>query len=60
MNSLSVYTSAGHKRASDRFIDDHELPCGCWELSSVPLKEQSVLLTTEQSQKPLLDAFTKK
>ena len=24
-----------------------ELPCGCWELNLVPLKEQPVLLTTE-------------
>jgi hypothetical protein len=24
-------------------------PCGCWELNSGPLEEQSVLLTTEPS-----------
>jgi hypothetical protein len=30
-------------------IDDYEPPCGCWELNSGPLEEQSVLLTAEQS-----------
>jgi E3 ubiquitin-protein ligase NEDD4 len=27
--------------------DGCEPPCGCWELNSKPLEEQSVLLTTE-------------
>jgi hypothetical protein len=27
--------------------DGCEPPCGCWELNSGPLEEQSVLLTTE-------------
>jgi hypothetical protein len=30
-----------------------ELPCGCWELNSGPLEEQSVLLTAEPSLHPL-------
>ena len=34
--------------------DGCEPPCGCWELNSGPLEEQSVLLTTEPSlQRPL-------
>jgi hypothetical protein len=36
------------KRASDPITDGCELPCGCWELNSWPLEEQSLLLTTEQ------------
>ena len=30
-------------------IHCYELLCGCWELSPGPLKEQTVLLTTEPS-----------
>ena len=30
-------------------IDGCEPPCGCWELNSGHLEEQSVLLTTESS-----------
>jgi hypothetical protein len=29
-----------------------EPPCGCWDLNSGPLKEQSVLLPAEPSHKP--------
>ena len=29
-----------------------EPPCGCWDLNSGPLEEQSVLLTTEPSLQP--------
>jgi hypothetical protein len=29
-----------------------EPPCGCWDLNSVPLEEQSVLLPTEPSHQP--------
>jgi hypothetical protein len=35
------------KRASDPITDGCEPSCGCWELNSGPLKEQSVLLTSE-------------
>jgi hypothetical protein len=35
------------RRASDLITDDREPPCGCWELNSGPLEEQSVFLTTE-------------
>ena len=37
------------KRASDPTTDGHEPLCGCWKLNSGPLKEQSVLLTSELS-----------
>ena len=37
------------KRESDLVTDGCEPPCGCWELNSGPLEEQSVLLTTEPS-----------
>ena len=37
------------KRASDSITDDCELPCGCWELNSGPLEEQSMLLIAEPS-----------
>jgi hypothetical protein len=30
------------KRATDPITDGCELPCGCWELNSGPLEEQSV------------------
>jgi len=42
------------KRASDLITDGCEPPCGCWDLNSGPLEEQSVLLTTE----PTLQAST--
>jgi hypothetical protein len=45
---------APQKRASDLIMDGCEPPCGCWELDSGPLEEQSVLLTTEPSHQPLL------
>ena len=40
---------AGQKRAPTLIIDGCESPCGCWELNSVPLEEQPVLLTSEPS-----------
>ena len=40
------------KKASDPTTDSCEPPCGCWELNSVPLEEESVLLTTEPSLQP--------
>jgi hypothetical protein len=32
--------------------DGCEPPCGCWELNSGPLEEQSVLLTAQPSLQP--------
>jgi hypothetical protein len=36
-------------------MDSCEPPCGCWDLNSGPLEEQSVLLTTEPSLQPDFD-----
>ena len=43
----------GQESASYPNTDGCELLCGCWELNSVPLEEQSVLLTTEPTLQPL-------
>jgi len=40
------------KRASDSITDGCEPSCGCWELNSGPLEEQSVLLTAESHLQP--------
>ena len=45
------------KRTSDSITDGCELSCGCWELNSGPLEEQSVLLTAEPSLQPLPSFF---
>jgi hypothetical protein len=37
------------KRVSDHTADGCKPPCGCWELNSGPMEEQSVLLTTKPS-----------
>jgi hypothetical protein len=42
------------KRASDFVTDGCEPPCGCRDLNSGPLEEQSALLTAEPSHQPLL------
>jgi hypothetical protein len=49
MGALSAYTPVCQKRAADPITDGCESPCGCWELNSGPLEEQSVLITTELS-----------
>jgi hypothetical protein len=43
-----------HSRRRHRipFTGGCEPPCGCWELNSGPLEEQSVLLITEPSLQP--------
>jgi hypothetical protein len=43
---------AGQKKASDSITGGYEPPCGCWELNSGSLEEQSVLLTTEPYLQP--------
>jgi hypothetical protein len=43
------YLQMHQKRALDLIMDGCEPPCGCWDLNSGPLEEQSVLLTTEPS-----------
>jgi hypothetical protein len=40
------------KRASDLIMGGCEPPCGCWDLNSGPLKEQSELLPAEPSPQP--------
>jgi hypothetical protein len=45
------------KRTSDLITYGCEPPCGCWDLNSGPLEEQSVLLTTEPSLQPSLMGF---
>ena len=52
-NILSVCMSVGQKRAPDLITDGCEPPCGCWELNSGPLEEQTMLLTTESSLQPI-------
>jgi hypothetical protein len=42
---------------SDIVMDGCEPPCGCWELNSGPLEEQSVLLTAEPLLQPRLQTF---
>jgi hypothetical protein len=37
--------------------DGCEPPCGCWDLNSEPLEEQSVLLTTQPSLQPDFEIF---
>jgi hypothetical protein len=49
--TVAVFTH--QKRASDSTTDGCEPPCGCWELNSGSLEEQSVLLTTEPLFQPL-------
>jgi hypothetical protein len=46
---LLACMSAGQNRAPDLIIDVYEPPCGCWELNSRPLEEQTVFLTSETS-----------
>jgi hypothetical protein len=47
------------RRASDPITDGCEPPCGCWELNSGPLEEQSELLNGEPSLQPLSSYFLK-
>jgi len=53
----TVAVQTHQKRASDLITDGCEPPCGCWELNSGPLEEQSVLLTAEPSLQPCPTAF---
>jgi hypothetical protein len=45
------------KRVSNPITDGWEPPCGCWELNSGPLEEQSLFLTAESSLQPGLNFF---
>jgi hypothetical protein len=48
MNTLQIH----QKRALNPITDGCKPSCGCWELNSGLLKEQSVLLNTEPSLQP--------
>jgi hypothetical protein len=52
MSTLLLSSDTPEERASDPMTDGCETPCGCWELNSGPLEEQSVLLTAESSSQP--------
>ena len=59
---MSVHCSClltHQKRASDLITDGCEPPCGCWDLNSGPLEDQSVLLLAEPSLQPLTWIFYK-
>jgi hypothetical protein len=45
------------KRVSDLITGGCEPPCGCWDLNSGPLEEQSVLLPSESSRQPCILFF---
>jgi hypothetical protein len=51
MNTLLLSSVTHQKSALDPIRDGCEPPCGCWELNSGPLEEQSVL-TPEPSLQP--------
>ena len=48
------------KRVSDLITGGCEPPCGCWDLNSGPLEEQSVLLPAEPSRQPTKRHFWNK
>jgi hypothetical protein len=50
--STLLLSSDTPERASDLIVDGCEPPCGCWNLNSWPLEEQSVLLPAEPSHQP--------
>ena len=49
---MYVAVQTHQKRASDLITNGCESPCGCWELNSGLLEEQSMLLTAESSLQP--------
>ena len=59
LSALSACTPTCQKRASDPSIDGCEPSCGCWELNSGPLEEQTVLSTSEPSLQPPLNGSYK-
>jgi hypothetical protein len=44
MSVLSACRLAYQKKAAHASVDGCKSPCGCWELNSGPLEEQSVFL----------------
>ena len=55
---LCFCLQAQQERTLDPITESCEPLCGCWELNSDPLEEQSVLLTTEPSISPALANYT--
>jgi len=51
--TVTVFNTQGE----DSITDGCEPPCGCWDLNSGPLEEQSVLLTAEPPLQPHFDYF---
>ena len=51
------YLQAHQKMVTNPITDGCEPPCGCWELNSGSLEEQSVLLTAEPSLQPQKSFF---
>jgi hypothetical protein len=49
MSAVSECMPTHQKRSSDPITDGCEPACGCWELNSGPLEEQSVFLMAELS-----------
>ena len=49
MSALQLSSDTHQKNASDPITDRCEPLCGCWELNSGRLEDQSVLLTSEPS-----------
>jgi hypothetical protein len=52
MSTLQLSSDTYKKSVSDPITDGCEPQCGCWELNSGPLAEQSVLITAEPSLLP--------
>ena len=50
--SVTLFRDTRRGHQSDFIADGCEPPCGCWELNSGSLEEQSLLLTTEPSLQP--------
>jgi hypothetical protein len=54
---LPAHLPPSQKRRPNVIIDVYKPPCGCWELNSEPLEEQSLLLTSEPSLQPPRSSF---
>jgi hypothetical protein len=52
-HTVDVYRHTRRGRTSALITNGCEPPCGCWDLNSGSLEEQSVLLTAELSLQPL-------
>ena len=55
---MSTHCSCPQKhQKEDPITDGFKPPCGCWELNSGPLEEQSVFLNTKLSLQSLIDCL---